>query len=654
MEEAATYSILVVDDTETNLDLLVDTLSDDYDVSAALDGKSALEAVEIDPPDLILLDIMMPGIDGHEVCRRLKSNPATRDIPVIFVTAMGEVENEVKGFELGAVDYITKPVSPPRLLARVQTYLRIRETQRQLEAQNASLVENARLREDVDGIMRHDLKTPLNSIVGLPPLIREKAELSEEHIQALQTIEASGYRMLNMINLSLDLLKMERGTYAFQPGPVDIIGVTRRICEEIRSMAEAGRNELRIEASGSPADGAATFYIHGEELLCYSMLANLIKNALEASPEGKPITIRIEEDGDSPGKQGCIRVCNSGAVPREIRKRFFDKHVTAGKSGGTGLGTYSARLIAETQLGRIGLESSSESGTEVAVWLPLCEPLDEGASQPATGADTENRLVLETVLPPLSILLVDDDPFNIQLFETFLNDPLFQTESAANGKIALEKLDSGTYDIILMDMEMPVLNGIETIQRIRRREALEPDPQTHIKTVALSAHDDPAIVTRCLSAGFDDYLQKPVGKTDLLRMLQTFFTSEPKTGAAGENTGKPVSPPVTENQTRNTVATDYTVLVDEDLEDLVPGFLKKKQGELEELGSSLTDKDFERVRQLGHKLKGTFNMYGFEFLSDACAVIETAAVEQDSAAIIDQLDVITNFMENMSIEYTSS
>jgi CheY-like chemotaxis protein/HPt (histidine-containing phosphotransfer) domain-containing protein len=654
MDATETYRILVVDDTETNLDMLVDTLGDDYDVSVALDGAGALEAIETEHPDLILLDIMMPGMDGYEVCRVLKSKPATRDIPVIFVTAMGEVEDEVKGFELGAVDYITKPVSPPRLLARVKTYLRIRETQRQLEAQNASLIENARLREDVDGIMRHDLKTPLNSIVGLPPIIREEAELNTKHNQALKTIEASGYRMLNMINLSLDLLKMERGTYAFQPEAVDIMGVTRRICEELRSMAEANRNELRLELNGKPADTSAAFHVFGEELLCYSMLANLAKNAVEASPEGKSITIRIDSDVGSKVEQACIRVSNSGAVPAEIRDRFFEKHVTAGKSGGTGLGTYSARLIAETQLGRIGLESSREKGTEITVWLPLCAQPTESACRSDADSGSGQQRVPERSLPPLSILLVDDDPFNIQLFETFLNDPRFQTESAANGKIALERLASSNFDIVLMDMEMPVLNGIETIQRIRSREALEPDPQKHVKIVALSAHDDPAIVDRCLSAGFDDYLQKPVGKADILRVLHRFFTSEPEMAAAGEKSGEPGNQPESENQSRPSPAAEYTVIVDADLEDLVPGFLEKKQEELEELRGSLAEKNFERVRQLGHKLKGTFNMYGFESLSDACAAIESAAVQEEDGIISDQLDVIDDFMENMSIEYISS
>jgi len=132
-ESDTLHNILVVDDVETNVDILVAILGDDYDLSVALDGPSALEYVAEEPVDLILLDIMMPEMDGYEVCRQLKKNISTRSIPVIFVTAMGEVRDETKGFELGAVDYITKPVSPPIVKARVSTQLALYDLNRELE-----------------------------------------------------------------------------------------------------------------------------------------------------------------------------------------------------------------------------------------------------------------------------------------------------------------------------------------------------------------------------------------------------------------------------------------------------------------------------------------------------------------------------------------
>ena len=133
MDDDITFNVLVVDDTETNIDILVETLSDTYDVSVAMDGESALEAVSEDLPDLVLLDIMMPGMDGYEVCRRLKADDATRSIPVIFLTAMTEEQDEAKGLALGAVDYITKPFSPDLVKARVDNQLELKRHRDHLE-----------------------------------------------------------------------------------------------------------------------------------------------------------------------------------------------------------------------------------------------------------------------------------------------------------------------------------------------------------------------------------------------------------------------------------------------------------------------------------------------------------------------------------------
>lgn len=133
MTNQANWSVLVVDDTKMNIDILVTALDEDYDVCVARDGKSALRLIAETPPDLILLDIVMPEMDGYEVCRQLQADPETRGIPVIFVTAMSEVEDETMGFELGAVDYITKPISPVVVLSRVRTHLALKDSRRQLE-----------------------------------------------------------------------------------------------------------------------------------------------------------------------------------------------------------------------------------------------------------------------------------------------------------------------------------------------------------------------------------------------------------------------------------------------------------------------------------------------------------------------------------------
>ncbi len=139
MNELSNCTVLVVDDTEANIDILAEALDSEYEVSVAMDGESALEIVNSDPPDLILLDIMMPGIDGYEVCRRLKSEPKTSGIPIIFITAMSEIENKTKGLELGAVDYITKPFEAMEVKARIKTHLSLMLANKKLRSLSSQL-----------------------------------------------------------------------------------------------------------------------------------------------------------------------------------------------------------------------------------------------------------------------------------------------------------------------------------------------------------------------------------------------------------------------------------------------------------------------------------------------------------------------------------
>ena len=358
------WKVLVVDDEPNNLTLLGQILQDQYQLSFATDGAKALDVAWKVKPDIILLDIMMPEMDGYEVCRRLKDSSVTMDIPVIFVTAKGEIEDESRGFEVGCVDYITKPVSPPIVRARVKTHIALKTARENLEKQNEILRENARLREDIDRITRHDLKTPLNGILGFPQLIMMENNLSERQLKYLKNIEDSGRKMLNMINLSLDLFKMERGIYRLQPASVDILKIINRILGETDNLAGTLGISVRVWINGKPAENDDAFLVQGEELLCYAMLANLIKNALEASPEGVDVTILLEEK-----EQSIIHIRNLGAVPKDIRDRFFEKYVTSGKENGTGLGTYSSRLMAETQGGSIQIDTSEENGTTVSVML---------------------------------------------------------------------------------------------------------------------------------------------------------------------------------------------------------------------------------------------------------------------------------------------
>lgn len=226
------------------------------------------------------------------------------------------------------------------------------------------------LREDVENITRHDLKTPLNGIINLPDVVMGLGPVNEQQREMLQFIKDSGYKMLKLVNMSLHLYRMERGTYAYQPQPTDLLPVIRTVLRDLRGTLEARRLRANITVQGLPAGENANLILQGEETLLHSLLGNLIANAAEASPRDG--TIRIDAGRQGAGSKETVHICvhNAGTVPEEVRDNFFGKFVTAGKKGGTGLGTYSAHLIARTMGGDITFTSSEAQGTTVTITLP--------------------------------------------------------------------------------------------------------------------------------------------------------------------------------------------------------------------------------------------------------------------------------------------
>ncbi len=365
MAQAFENAVLIVDDNPMNIDLLVEILGMDYRLHAATSADTALKILARESVDLILLDIMMPEMDGYALCRRLQKDPETRSIPVIFITAMDQAVDEARGFKAGCVDYITKPVNPTVVQARVRTHLNLKRARQTLEYQNRELVKAARLKEEMERVTRHDLKNPLTGVFSGVELMESLDQVTEEQQECLTIIKESAHKVLRLINFSLDLFKMEQKIYRLRPEDVDVLETVRFIEREFSSLIQIRKSGLEIRVDQDPAPVGGRFLLKGEPLLFYSMLSNLIKNALEASPPGEPVSIDLDRILDGVR----IRIHNQGEVPREIRANFFDKYATWGKADGTGLGTYSARLIVKTLKGEIAMTSSGEEGTCITITL---------------------------------------------------------------------------------------------------------------------------------------------------------------------------------------------------------------------------------------------------------------------------------------------
>jgi two-component system sensor histidine kinase/response regulator len=361
----ARMTVLIVDDTPDNLTLLGHILKEEYRVRLASSGAKALEICRSDdPPDLVLLDVMMPEMDGFEVAKRMREHPNSESTPVIFVTAMTSADARTKGMGLGAVDFITKPIDPELLKPRVRNFMRYVQMRKSMQADFDGMVETARLREQVEHITRHDIKGPLAGVMGLLHGMMADKDATHSQLEMFKLLEDTAMTIMNIVNMSSELLKIETGRFELRSEPVDLPAILRRVAELNRQAFSSKRVTITVGVDPSAANESPRAM--GESTLCYSLFQNLVKNACEAAPEDSAIDITLFDE--DPLR---IVVRNVGAVPAAIRERFFEKYVTAGKQGGTGLGTYSAKLLSEAQKGDISLAvDDSSNTTSITVTLP--------------------------------------------------------------------------------------------------------------------------------------------------------------------------------------------------------------------------------------------------------------------------------------------
>ncbi len=347
-------TVLVVDDETTNIDLVTENLRSGYRVMAAKSGKQALKILANDKftIDVILLDIMMPEMDGFQACKAIKVQSELADIPIIFLSAKNDVADIKYGFEIGAVDYITKPLHGDILLARVNTHVRLRQNSQLLANQVCALVENSKLREEIEKITQHDLKGPLNNIIFESYNLKDRV--------AAASINRAVNNVVNMINNSLNLYKIEQGKYQLIPERLNLTTVVIDAINAVQLQSE--EKNLVITKTGLNKE----YLVYAETLLCLSIFNNLLKNSVEASPLTGEIDISLSEGVDT------ITFCitNQGVVPLNIRHILFEKYASSDLNKGSGLGTYSAKLMTEVQHGSICFDIINEQKTQFSIKLP--------------------------------------------------------------------------------------------------------------------------------------------------------------------------------------------------------------------------------------------------------------------------------------------
>ncbi len=353
--------ILIVDDVPTNIQVLGTLLAKfNCELAVAMNGEQALDVVKKIQPDLILLDVMMPVMDGHETCRQLKSQESTRDIPVIFLSAKSETDDIVKGFKLGAVDYVTKPFIGKELIARVKTHLALKQTQKTLEDELQS-------KDKFFSIISHDLRGAFGIIMSFVDLIQNNRDyLSNEEIDEL--LSDIGYTSRNTLDLLENLLQWARsqtGAIKYAPESIHLNKLMSEICEQHKNIANAKEISILTKSDVS-------HYVMADKNMVQLVLRNLIVNALKYTNKNGKIEL-ISESLDRMIK---VSVADSGIGidPLKIKNLFsIEKKIsTQGTANeqGHGLGLILSKEFVRLNGGEIGVESEPGKGTKVWITLP--------------------------------------------------------------------------------------------------------------------------------------------------------------------------------------------------------------------------------------------------------------------------------------------
>lgn len=630
--------VLVVDDKEENLAIMVAALGDDYEVSVATDGNSALEAVAEIHPDIILLDVIMPDIDGYEVCRRLKDNESTMAIPVIFLTALTDSEAKTRGFALGAVDYITKPFEISEVRARVHTHLAIYFMGQELEQQKEIALENARLKAEFLATMSHEIRTPLNGILGMIQLLLETS-LTQKQRGFAQTVYDSSNSLLSIINDILDHSKLEAGKLELEKIPFS----PHKLLESVRSLMINRADEKGLHLYVN-IDDAVPEAALGDPNRIRQILLNFVNNAIKFTDKGF-VRINLLTDIEN---YLYFSVADTGiGISGEDRKKLFKDFSQVDSSisrryGGTGLGLSICNKIVALMNGKIGVKSELGKGSEF--WIIVPAEFTEQA-EVAEGGTTVIESPLRT-LPKLRILIAEDNKVNQEVLKGILDDTYHEISIANNGVESVQACGEHVYDIILMDMHMPDMNGITAAQRIRSL----PGVTAGVPIIAVTASVGAADKDECLAAGMNGYITKPIDQNTLIaeiaRLTKTSMLNSVRTVAVRPEI-KYLDPELLGNL-ENSVGRECTIMIFKE-------FIKNIGSFKSAIKTAFLSYDSRQLFFQVHKLKGAGVNLAMYVLGEIIEKIESLLKSEEWLSIrgmIAELDiVIENTLHEAEIIY---
>jgi len=500
------------------------------------------------------------------------------------------------------------------LAARIK---RLREDREAARAAN-------RAKSDFMAFMSHEIKTPMNSLLGAADLLAQ-SDLTPGQAEYVENLKASGRGLQMVINDVLDLSRLEAGRVRLEKKTFLLEEALDQVLELIGVEARAKGLKLGLHlGEGLPAG------LVGDPVRLRQILINLLGNAVKFTKSGE-ISLVVEPDQSRPGGL-LFKVRDTGiGIPPAKQKAVFEPFTQADQSitrqyGGTGLGLSIVQGLVELMGGRVWLESRPGQGTTVS-FTALFDPAETPPRPPAPEPVLRDRPAAgpaEGELPALRLLLVDDHPANLRLIELFLKGTPLEVDLAESGDKALEMVELFAYDLILMDLEMPGMDGYATLEAVRALEAARSSSPS-IPVIALTAHDSPEDVRRCLEAGFSAHLAKPITSADLLETILEHGPPE-----------LPPPPPGREMR------------LDPILAELAGEFVESARKDCREMRRALEWGEYRVIHRLAHGLKGNGGSYGLAYVSQMgaaiCRLVDRARVGVLPAAL-DRLEEYLGSLE---------
>jgi len=636
--------IIVVDDNVANLSACKAILKDTYDVYTVSSALSMLKLLEHLVPDLILLDVRMPEIDGYEAIRILKADIAYKDIPVIFLTALSDAENEMEGLELGAVDYLSKPFFGPLLLRRIEMHLDLIDKQLELEI-------SSRAKGEFLSRMSHEIRTPLNALIGMITIAMDTDDF-EKIGSCLKKADNVSKYLLGLINDILDMSKIEADKFELSPAEFNFENMLITVADVVSVRSENKHQEFVVNLKKE-----VPLSLVGDELRLSQVLTNLLSNSVKFTPDHGKIALGIDRISET-DDEAILRmeVADNGiGISKEQQKRLFSPFEQADgkiaqKYGGTGLGLAISKRIVEMMGGTIWIESEAEKGSKFiftvklkkgrgdpghakkfgkevrllfadgsesmrACFAGMLDYLDLagdavlggrealelskkageegrpytvlfvgrnltdmegiGLAEKIRSAAPETHVVMmvsvrewndlerearragvggflpKPVFPSLllnsihnclglgeraerdaknnlfnftgrTILVAEDNDLNREVLAAILEKTGISIDFAENGSIAVSKFeaDPHRYSLIIMDVQMPEMDGLEATRLIRASNAARAG---EIPIVAMTANVFREDIEKCLSAGMDNHTGKPIEPEVLYKTIQKYI-----------------------------------------------------------------------------------------------------------------------------------